>query len=167
MKTGSRWLCLMVATVAIAFSVNAQRPDENRGDSRERLERMEHQIQQLAHQQEQLQRQIGEAIGQRGPQPPRVGPEGQRPPMPAPAPGQEKHHRHGCHGAGGLIAVILFVCAVCNVLLATWVFGDIRKRGEGSGIFVALALLIGIPAVVVYSLIRIGDKRTSESPAKS
>jgi len=49
-------------------------------------------------------------------------------------------------------------CILCNLLLAVWIFMDIRKRGEGSGIFVVLALVAGIPAAIIYSLVRIGDR---------
>jgi hypothetical protein len=51
---------------------------------------------------------------------------------------------------------------VVHVLLAVWVFGDIRKRGEGSGIFIVLALLIGIPGTALYLLARIGDRKNAE-----
>jgi hypothetical protein len=54
--------------------------------------------------------------------------------------------------------LVFLGCVVCNVLLAIWIFSDIRKRGEGSGIFVVLALVAGIPAAIIYSLVRIGDK---------
>jgi hypothetical protein len=59
----------------------------------------------------------------------------------------------------GLIGLCLLVGLIFNVLLAIWIFTDIRRRGEGSGIFVALALLAGIPAAIIYSLVRLGDKR--------
>ena len=45
------------------------------------------------------------------------------------------------------------------ILLAIWICTDIRKRGEGSGIFIALALLAGVPAAIIYTLVRIGDKK--------
>jgi len=45
-------------------------------------------------------------------------------------------------------------------MLAVWVYTDIRKRGEGHGIFIVLALLGGIPATVLYALVRIGDKKS-------
>jgi xanthosine utilization system XapX-like protein len=35
---------------------------------------------------------------------------------------------------------------------------DIRKRGEGSVIFVVLALVAGVPAAIIYTLVRIGDR---------
>ncbi len=47
---------------------------------------------------------------------------------------------------------------VCNTLLAIWIFTDSRKRGEGSGIFIALALVAGVPAAIIYSLVPIRDK---------
>jgi hypothetical protein len=60
--------------------------------------------------------------------------------------------------ARGLEQLAFLVWIICNLLLAIWIFTDIRQRGEGSGIFVALALVAGIPAAVIYSLVRIGDK---------
>jgi inner membrane protein involved in colicin E2 resistance len=62
------------------------------------------------------------------------------------------------HRLGDLARLLFLGCIVCNVLLAIWIFTDIRKRGEGSGIFIALALVAGIPAAIIYSLVRIGDK---------
>jgi hypothetical protein len=60
---------------------------------------------------------------------------------------------------GHLIGLLLLIGSVCNILLAVWIFTDIRKRGEGSGLFIALALLAGIPTAIIYSLVRIGDKK--------
>jgi len=60
----------------------------------------------------------------------------------------------------GLFGLFVLGCIACNLLLAFWIFTDIRKRGEGSGIFVALALVAGIPAAIIYSLVRIGDRAT-------
>jgi hypothetical protein len=53
----------------------------------------------------------------------------------------------------------VLVGIVFNILLAVWIFTDIRKRGEGSGIFIVLALLAGIPAAIIYTLTRIGDRK--------
>jgi hypothetical protein len=61
----------------------------------------------------------------------------------------------------GFLKVVVGVLALIHVMLAIWVFTDIRKRGEGHGIFVVLALLAGFPATILYALVRIGDsKRT-------
>jgi hypothetical protein len=60
----------------------------------------------------------------------------------------------------GIFLAILVVWLVCNVLLASWIFTDIRKLGQGHGIFIALALLAGFPAAILYAVVRIGDKKS-------
>ena len=52
------------------------------------------------------------------------------------------------------------VMAVCHLLLAVWVFQDIRKRGEGSGLFIVLVLLAGFCGAILYALVRIGERKT-------
>jgi hypothetical protein len=59
----------------------------------------------------------------------------------------------------GLLKGALVLWAVCNVLLAAWVYTDIRKLGQGHGIFIALVLLAGFPAAILYAVVRIGDKK--------
>jgi hypothetical protein len=66
-----------------------------------------------------------------------------------------RRYPYGCQVLTG-VAIWL---AVIHVLLASWVFTDIRKRGEGHGIFVVLALLAGIPGTILYALVRIGDAK--------
>ena len=68
-------------------------------------------------------------------------------------------HRPRCPYSRCLLKCVLIWIAVVHVLLASWVFTDIRKRGEGHGIFVVLALLAGIPATILYALVRIGDTK--------
>jgi hypothetical protein len=60
----------------------------------------------------------------------------------------------------GIFRTILVVWVVCNVLLASWIFTDIRRLGQGHGIFIALALLAGFPAAILYAVVRIGDKKS-------
>jgi len=60
----------------------------------------------------------------------------------------------------GIFRTILVVWVVCNVLLASWIFTDIRRLGQGHGIFIALALLAGFPAAILYAGVRIGDKKS-------
>ena len=59
----------------------------------------------------------------------------------------------------GLLKGALLVLFACHILLASWIYTDIRKLGQGHGIFIALALLAGFPAAILYALIRIGDKK--------
>ena len=60
----------------------------------------------------------------------------------------------------GIIRAFVVVWLVCNILLAAWIFTDIRKQGQGHGIFIALALLAGFPAAILYAVVRIGDKKS-------
>ena len=59
-----------------------------------------------------------------------------------------------------LLRCVLSILAVIHLLLASWVYADIRKRGEGHGIFIVLVLLGGIPSAILYALVRIGDKKS-------
>ena len=59
-----------------------------------------------------------------------------------------------------MLRCLFSILAVIHVMLAVWVYTDIRKRGEGHGIFIVLALLGGIPATILYALVRIGDKKS-------
>jgi hypothetical protein len=60
----------------------------------------------------------------------------------------------------GIIRMFVVVWLVCNVLLAAWIYTDIRKLGQGHGIFIALALLAGFPAAILYAVVKIGDKKS-------
>jgi hypothetical protein len=53
----------------------------------------------------------------------------------------------------------LLAIFTCHILLAVWVFLDIRKRGEGHGIFIALALLAGFCGAILYALVRLADAK--------
>lgn len=59
--------------------------------------------------------------------------------------------------------MFMTVVLVVNILLAVWVYTDIRKRNAGSGMWIAIALLTGLVGVAVYALTRIGDTRTGEA----
>ena len=63
------------------------------------------------------------------------------------------------HDLAGLLKLCFLAGFVFNILVAVWIYRDIRKRGDGSGIFIALALLAGIPAAIIYSLVRIAEKK--------
>lgn len=59
---------------------------------------------------------------------------------------------------GGLV-VLLLICAVVNILVAVWVYMDIRQLNSGSGIWIVIALLTGLLGALVYAVVRIGDIR--------
>jgi hypothetical protein len=159
------WLSTL-SQPAVAFAAEDNPPGP--GD---RLQQLERRINELAERQEQMMRRIGPTEerqprpmpGMRGQQgrpmsdvPPNLE-DGRRPwaARGMPAPGMSKAHQ----GLRGLIGLVLVAGLICNILLAVWIFTDIRKRGEGSGIFIALALVAGIPTAIIYSLVRIGDRK--------
>ena len=184
MRSLSWRLSLMVALLGVALlgkTTPLMAADEDRGGPAERLDRLERRINELAQHQEQLARRLGaamegekpmgspwrESLRQPGPLPDR---EGVREPL-RPL-GREKIRNRmlvegpaapvaakALHDIGGLVELCILGMVAFNILLAIWIFTDIRKRGEGSGIFIALALVAGIPAAIIYALVRIGDKK--------
>jgi len=59
----------------------------------------------------------------------------------------------------GGIVVLLLICAVVHILVAVWVYMDIRQLNSGSGIWIVIALLTGLLGALVYAVVRIGDIR--------
>jgi hypothetical protein len=51
----------------------------------------------------------------------------------------------------------LLLVIIVHILVAVWVYQDIRKRNAGSGIWIVIALLAGLVGVLVYAVVRIGD----------
>ncbi len=67
---------------------------------------------------------------------------------------------------GGALALLLIGCAVVRVLVAVWIYQDIRLRNAGSGLWIVLGLLGGLLAALVYAVTRLhdadnGKKRTT------
>lgn len=165
----------LVAVVSCAFLwVNSGltfAAQESAAGPDQRLQQLEQRINDLSERQDQILRQLqdrpegqeqmpgrsrfGTAPGGGGPIP--FPPAGLRRPGPFAGPPAAMAARRA-KGIGGVLCLILLVCLVCNILLAVWIFGDIRKRGEGHGIFIALALVAGVPAAIIYALVRIGDR---------
>ena len=71
----------------------------------------------------------------------------------------EQRHQCGRCPVPCAVRALLVLLVFCHLLLAGWIYTDIRRRGEGHGVFIILALLAGFPAAVVYALVRIGDKK--------
>jgi hypothetical protein len=154
--------------------------EQERGGPADRLERLERRVNEMAERQEQFMRRMGAAQERQAPMaaPGREAlrqrmAEQRRPalnqplrpaeaPVVAPtgAPGVPPVcPMKGCKAIGDLVGLFLLVAFIFNILIAIWIYADIRKRGEGSGIFVALALLAGVPAAIIYAIVRIGDKK--------
>jgi len=144
--------------LAYAPTMSARAAEEERGGPPERLERLERRLDELAQRQEQMMQRLRALPEQ--PRPAfRPGPEGVPSPIP-PGPLVAAARAKAVQDLAGLLRLAVLACILCNILLAVWIFTDIRKRGEGPGIFVALALVAGIPAALIYSLVRLGDRKT-------
>ena len=56
---------------------------------------------------------------------------------------------------------LVLLCLVVHILVAIWVFQDIRKCGSGSGIWIVIALIAGLLGALVYAVVRLGDVKQS------
>ncbi len=184
MKSVSWWLsfgamCAAVTVFGRATPVLAA--EQEGGGPADRLERLERRVNEMAQRQEQLMRRLGAAPEERmapmgGPIRERlrrqmVMPGGGAIGQPTPPPGAPESA--GAPGPLGrsfaaakhlkeiadVVKLCFVVAFIFNILAAVWIFTDIRKRGEGSGIFIVLALLAGVPAAIIYAIARIGDKK--------
>jgi len=169
-RTCLLWLCpVMMAAGLMWFAATAPvlAQDRERGRPDDRLDRLERRVNEMAERQEQMMRRVGPAL-ERQVRQPVPGPEAARAPIsppqpkaptPAPPPGgpQPPPPAKGCPCP--ILGGLLLFFGIINILIAIWIYTDIRKRGEGHGIFVALALLAGIPTGIIYAIVRIGDKK--------
>jgi hypothetical protein len=67
-----------------------------------------------------------------------------------------EHLRRKHHDKDDLHPLLLLVLIV-HILVAIWVYQDIRRRGCGSGIWIVIALLAGLLGTLVYAIVRLGD----------
>lgn len=170
MKTLMTRVGLLFALAMLAFAGRGTPAlAQDRGGSADRLERLERRLNEVAERQEQFMRRVGAQMERQGDrQDPRQGPaanprgERIRPQgLPPGAPGLPPNPQaaKAAKGLHDLFGLLFLIGVICNILLAIWIYTDIRKRNEGSGIFVAMALVAGIPAAIIYALTRLGDKK--------
>ena len=57
------------------------------------------------------------------------------------------------------LGLLLGICVIVHILLAIWVYMDIRKLNRGSGIWIVIVLLAGLLGALVYAVVRLGDGR--------
>jgi|GEM_PF-5086197 hypothetical protein len=128
------------------------------------IKQLDRKIQEIAERQEQIMRRFDMLSERLGPMPQPPLPENLNRPQPqSPVQALVPLFTRALHEAKGIIKLCFFMGMIINILLAIWIFLDIRKRGEGSGIFIALALIAGVPAAIIYTLSRIADKKTGAS----
>ena len=61
------------------------------------------------------------------------------------------------------IDMLLLLIAVVHILVAVWIYTDIRKLNRGSGLWIVIALLTGLLGTPVYAVVRLGDERQKKS----
>ena len=67
------------------------------------------------------------------------------------------------HCGKGKMLPIAIVCFVVHILLAVWVYKDIRRRNSGSGIWIVIVLLTGLFGVLPYAIVRLGETPKTKS----
>ena len=165
MKKTLWFVCsLALLTGTVAFGQPAQaRPTE--GDNDPRIERLERRLNEMAQHQEQMMNRLGAPAerrlqamqGEQSAPPIRARLDRAQQPLPP--------MQANAHGAAvgkavqDTLGLLFLIALICNILMARWIYTDIRKRGEGPGIFVVMALFAGIPAAIIYALVRIGDRK--------
>jgi hypothetical protein len=159
-KLASWFSCIAVLAFLgfIATPARAQQAQQPNDSTSERLQRLERRVNELADRQQQT-RPRGSVDQQQQGQPPQMGAPGR--PM-SPPPGVPPQDGRARKGLKGLLTLFFLGCIIFNILIAIWIFGDIRRRGTGSGLFVVLALIAGVPAAIIYALVRIGDNKLVE-----
>ncbi|MCF7848402.1 MAG: hypothetical protein K9M45_06085 [Kiritimatiellales bacterium] len=60
---------------------------------------------------------------------------------------------------GGAVCLII---GIIHILMAVWVYQDVRKKNKGNGIWIVITLLAGFFGASVYALIRLGDCNQKE-----
>jgi hypothetical protein len=70
-------------------------------------------------------------------------------------------HARGAHK--GEPHPLLLLILVVNILVAIWVYMDIRQLNRGSGLWIVIALLTGLLGTLVYAIVRLGDGRQGKS----
>jgi len=66
-------------------------------------------------------------------------------------------HFRKAHECRHSLKLLLLICMVVHLLVAIWVYQDIRQRGCGSGLWIVIALLAGLLGALVYAVVRLGD----------
>jgi len=157
MKTLALRFSLVVAVAVFALfatAARAQQAQQSDDAGSDRLQRLERRLNELS----ERQRQGGVNQQQPGQQSHMAQPGH---PMPTPN-GVPSHDERARKGLKDFIGLMFLCCIIFNILIAIWIFSDIRKRGTGSGIFIVLALIAGIPTAIIYALVRIGDNKLLE-----
>ncbi len=150
------WVVVLLAGMLVSSGARAQEDDKRQSDLDEAVEKMEIRARHLELQQCEAELEFDNEIRELDLEERRLELE-------------RKYHspeRRGGHGRGrghGKLGKghggFLVICGIVNILLAVWVFQDIRKRNAGSGIWIVVTLLVGFFGALLYAIVRLGDKQ--------
>ncbi len=76
---------------------------------------------------------------------------------------RQKHPGGARHCGHGKMFPLLAIFCIVHILVAVWIYQDIRKRNTGSGLWIVIALLTGLLGTLVYAVVRLGDNRQTQS----
>lgn len=76
---------------------------------------------------------------------------------------RRKHPGGAGHCGHGIMFPLLAIFCIVHILVAVWIYQDIRKRNTGSGLWIVIALLTGLLGALVYAVVRLGDNRQTQS----
>ncbi len=74
----------------------------------------------------------------------------------------QEHSRHWKHHCKPGKLLFILGCFLVHILVAVWVYKDIRERNSGSGIWIVIVLLTGLFGVLAYAIVRLGDIRQTK-----
>jgi len=131
----------LLGLAIVAMSVSPTFCDEREIDLEEGFEHMELQQRQVAFEFDKKMRELD--IQKR-----QLELEGLRRKIEHPAP----HHQKKKDGE-----FLFLIFGIVHILMAIWVYKDVRKRNNGNGVWIAITLLVGFFGASVYALIRLAD----------
>ena len=71
----------------------------------------------------------------------------------------DRMQKHPRKDKAGVACLLL---GVVHILMATWVYQDVRRKNNGNGIWIVITLLAGFFGSAVYALVRIGDAKQKQ-----
>ena len=73
-----------------------------------------------------------------------------------------EHWDHKGHDKGGKF-VFWLICLVVHILVAVWIYGDLRQRNVSGGVWIVIGILTGLLGGLVYAVVRLGDVRQTQA----
>ncbi len=76
---------------------------------------------------------------------------------------RRKHPAAAGHCSHGKMFPLLVIFCIVHILVAVWIYQDIRKRDVGSRLGIVIDVVTGLLGVLVYAVVRLGDNRQTQS----